>query len=64
MEIANLFCNSSELSKGDYFTLPVIVWDILVAEANIPENFFSDLIINLLLTGDKTVQELRDPMWL
>lgn len=60
MEIANLFCNSSELSKGDYFTLPVIVWDILVAEANIPENFFSDLIINLLLTGDKTVQELHE----
>ena len=48
MEIANLFCNSSELSKGDYFTLPVVVWDILVAEANIPENFFSDFAYNFV----------------
>ena len=60
MEIANLFCNSGELTKGDYFALPVVVWDILVAEANIPENFFSNLIVNFLLTGDKTIQELHE----
>lgn len=60
MEIANLFCNSDELTKGDYFALPVVVWDILVAEANIPENFFSNLIVNFLLTGDKTIQELHE----
>lgn len=63
MEIADLFCNSSELpKKGDttYFALPVVVWDILAAEANIPENFFSNLIVNLLLTGDKTIQELHE----
>lgn len=63
MEIANLFCNSSELPKRSdttYFALPVVVWDILVAEANIPENFFSNLIVNLLLTGDKTIQELHE----
>lgn len=60
MEIANLFCNSGELTQGDYFALPVVVWDILVAEANIPENFFSNLIVNFLLTGDKTIQELHE----
>lgn len=60
MEIANLFCNSCECPKGDYFALPVVIWDILVAEAEIPENFFSNLILDFLQTGDKTIHELHE----
>jgi hypothetical protein len=60
MEIADLFCNSNELPKGDYFALPVVVWDVLVAEAIIPETFFSNLILNFLQTGDKTIHDLHE----
>lgn len=60
MNIGALFCNAENINGKDYVALPVIVWDLLILEAKVPYNYFSDLVVKILATGDKNIKEIHN----
>ena len=64
MNVGSLFCNADFLEKENlsrlYFALPVVAWDVILEQAAIPSNYFSELIVKILGVGDKTTSELHN----